>query len=320
MLDFTVAICTYNGAARLPLVLDKLKEQIHTENFQWEIIVIDNNSTDNTSQIIFDYQANWPLSCSLNYFFEPKQGLAYARQCAVEKATGKLIGFLDDDNLPDANWVASAYDFGCKHPHAGAYGGRILANFEKNPPKDFKRISLFLALIDRGGNAHIYERSKGVLPPAAGLVVRREVWLKNVPSKLFLVGRVNKSMLASEDLEALVYIQNAGWEIWYNPNMLMYHQIPNWRLERQYLISLVRGIGLARHHIRMLRLQVWQRPLFSIIYLINDIRRLLIHLWKYKGDIKNNLIASCEWEFLFSSLISPFYILWIHKNQQERYS
>ncbi len=320
MVNFSVAICTYNGASRLPLVLNKLKEQINTEHFTWEVIVIDNNSTDKTSQVVLEFQANWPLFCNLKYFFEPKQGLAYARQSAVEKARGEFIGFLDDDNLPTVDWVASAYDFGCKHPQAGAYGGRIQANFEKNPPQDFKKLALFLAVIDRGANAYIYERRKGVLPPAAGLVVRREVWLENVPSQLFLVGRVKKSMLASEDLEALVYIQNAGWEIWYNPAMLMYHQIPHWRLEKNYLISLVRGIGLARHHIRMLRLQSWQRPLFFIMYLISDVRRLMIHLWKHKGNINDNLVTSCELEFLLSSLVSPFYLFWIHKNKEKSYS
>lgn len=320
MLDFSVGICTYNGANRLPHVLNQLQQQINTDNIQWEIIVIDNNSTDNTAQIVQEFQANWPLSCTLKYFFEPKQGLAYARQSAVEQASGKFIAFLDDDNLPTVDWVASAYAFGCQHPQAGAYGGRIHAALEKNAPQDFKKLALFLALIDRGTNAHIYERRKGILPPAAGLVVQREVWLENVPNKLFLVGRVNKSMLASEDLEALVYIQNAGWEIWYNPEMLMYHQIPNWRLERQYLIKLVRGIGLARHHIRMLRLKIWQRPMFFMIYLINDLRRLLLYLWKYKGNIKNNLSANCEWEYLCSTLISPFYILWLYQSKPQKYS
>lgn len=314
MIDFSVAICTYNGANRLPNVLYKLQEQIHPETLKWEIIVIDNNSQDNTAQVVQEFQSNWSSSSSLKYFFEPKQGLAYARQSAVEQAKGKFIGFLDDDNIPTANWVASAYAFGCEYPQAGAYNGRIHADFETNPPQNFKNLAIFLAIIDRGKKRHVYERRKRILPPAAGLVVRREAWLEHVPSKLFLVGRINKSMLASEDLEALTYIQNAGWDIWYNPDMLIYHQIPSWRLETNYLVSLVRGIGLAKHHIRMIRLQMWQRPLYIIIYLLNDIRKLIIHWWKFKGNIKNNLIATCEFELLSSTIISPFYLFWIRKN------
>ena len=314
MIDFSVAICTYNGGNRLPNVLNKLKAQINTERISWEIVVIDNNSKDNTAQIVKEFQESWPSISAVKYFFEPKQGLAYARQSAVEQSSGKFIGFLDDDNIPTKNWVASAYDFGCKHPQAGAYNGQIQADFETDPPQNFQKIAVFLAIVYRGTKAHIYERRKRVLPPAAGLVLRREAWLSNVPSNLFLVGRINKSMLASEDLEALTYIQNAGWDIWYNPEMHIYHQIPSWRLEESYLVSLIRGIGLARHHIRMIRLKVWQRPLLIIVYLLNDIRRLIIHQWKHKGNIKNDLIATCEWEFLSSSLISPFYLFWMRKS------
>ncbi|MDJ0553642.1 MAG: hypothetical protein QNJ68_04210 [Microcoleaceae cyanobacterium MO_207.B10] len=58
-------------------------------------------------------------------------------------------------------------------------------------------------------------------------------------------------MLASEDLEALSYIQCGGWEIWHNPDMVITHKIPPYRLEKEYLLSLVRGVGLSRHHIRI---------------------------------------------------------------------
>jgi glycosyltransferase involved in cell wall biosynthesis len=309
MIDFSVAICTYNGSSRLPEVLNSLKKQVNTENIRWEIIIIDNNSTDSTAKIVQDFQSQWSFSFSLKYLFEPRQGLAFARQRAVEEAKGKFVGFLDDDNLPTSNWVASAYSFGREHPQAGAYGGKIIGDFEVNPPQDFRKLATFLALVERGEKAYIYERSQGILPPAAGLVIRKQVWCEHVPKQLFLVGRVGKSMLASEDLEAVSHIQNAAWEIWYNPDMLIYHKIPSWRLERNYLISLVRGIGLARHHIRMTRLKLWQRPIFVLLYLLNDLRRIILYLIKYKGEVKNNLVVACEFEFFLSSLFSPLYLL-----------
>ncbi len=63
------------------------------------MIVVDNNSTDITAEIVESYQPNWPQSVPLRYAFAPKQGAAFARQRAVEKAKGEFIGFLDDDNL-----------------------------------------------------------------------------------------------------------------------------------------------------------------------------------------------------------------------------
>jgi glycosyltransferase involved in cell wall biosynthesis len=90
MIDFTVAICTYNGEKRVPEVLDKLKEQVDTEDITWEIIVIGNNSKDNTVEVIKEYQKQWNLSCPINYCLEEKQGLAYARRCAIKNCQSEL--------------------------------------------------------------------------------------------------------------------------------------------------------------------------------------------------------------------------------------
>ncbi|MBD2464473.1 glycosyltransferase family 2 protein [Oscillatoria sp. FACHB-1407] len=321
MVDFTVAICTFNGEKRLPQVLEQLKAQIQTETIFWEVIVIDNNSTDKTADVVRDYQRKWIKNCHLIYCRELKQGLAFARQRAILSAKSNLVGFLDDDNLPSLDWVSQAYQFAQNHPEAGAFGSQIHGDFEKIPPKNFKKIASFLAIVERGEKAFIYEPKRRMLPPGAGLVVRREAWQNHVPKKLLLKGRVNQSMLASEDLEAICYIQNAGWQIWYNPTMHVQHKIPGSRLEPKYLIPLIRGVGLARFHIRMTRTAVWQKPLMPFVYLMNDLRKTFLYFLKYRNSIKTDLIVACEWEFLCSSLISPFYLLkhWINSHLS-RYS
>lgn len=314
MVNFTVAICTYNGEKRLPQVLKQLQAQIHTEAIFWEVIVVDNNSSDKTAEVVRDYQRKWLKNCHLIYCCEPNQGLAFARQRAILSAKSTLIGFLDDDNLPNLDWVSQAYQFGQEHPQAGAYGSQIHGDFEKAPPKNFKKIACFLAVIERGQKAFIYEPKRKMLPPGAGLVVRRSAWQSHVPEKLLLKGRVNQSMLASEDLEAICHIQNAGWQIWYNPTMQVHHKIPSSRLEAAYLIPLIRGIGLARFHIRMTRTAFWKKPFIPLLYLVNDLRKITLFYLKHRKSIKVDLIATCEWEFLCSSLISPFYLCnhWIN--------
>lgn len=308
MVDFTVAIPTYNGEKRLPQVLEGLRSQTNTQHFSWEIIVVDNNSMDNTAKVVQEYQANWPTTSVLKYCFESQQGAAFARQRAVEEGSGTFIGFLDDDNIPASDWVAAAYTFGQAHPKVGAYGSQIYGQFEIEPPENFKKIACFLAIIQRGSEAHCYEPHKKMLPPGAGLVVRKQAWCKNVPRRLVLNHTRKDAGLASEDLEALLHIQKADWEIWYNPNMHVYHQIPRQRLEREYLISLFRCIGLSRHRLRMLRIKAWQRPLAFLAYQVNDLYRLILHLLKHRGALKSDLIAACEMELLWSSLGSPFYI------------
>ena len=309
MPDFTVAIPTYNGEHRLPEVLEKLRSQINTENFSWEILVIDNNSTDRTKEVVEQYQQNWSRVYPLKYIFEPQQGLAFARQRAIEEASGKFIGFLDDDNLPAPEWVAEAFNFGQINDRVGAYGSRSYGEFEVTPPENFTRIAPLLAITDRGSEPLLYEPQKKVLPPGAGLVIRREAWLENVPKQLILGPKGdNQVSQRGEDLESLLYIQQAGWELWYNPKMYIYHRIPRERLEKDYLIKICRETGLSRYHTRMLSVRTWQRPIALLVYMLNDIRKIIFHILKYKRTIGKDLVTTCEMELYVASLISPFYI------------
>jgi glycosyltransferase involved in cell wall biosynthesis len=309
--DFTVAIPTYNGESRVPQLLERLQKQLHTENLSWEIIVVDNNSTDNTAKLIHTYQSNWQHPYPLKYYFEPKQGAAYARKRAMEEARGKLIGFLDDDNYPALDWVAKAYTFGQIYPKAGAYASQIHPDWEIEPPKNFQRIAPFLAITERGNLPLLYNPQTRLLPPSAGLVIRQQAWLKTIIKHTILTGRVAGNMLTSEDLEMLSYIQKAGWEIWYNPEMEIYHHIPYWRLQKEYLIPFFRGIGLSRYVTRMVHVKPWAKPLACIAYMVNDTRKIVLHLLKYRQKLRNDLVAICEMQLFLSSLISPFY-LWKH--------
>lgn len=308
MVDFTVAICTYNGETRVPEVLDSLRSQANTNQFSWEILVVDNNSTDNTARLIREYQENWGDRVKLKYCFESQQGAAFARKRAIKEVRSPLVGFLDDDNVPSPDWVAAAYEFSLEHPKAGAYGSQIHGDFEVELPPKFERIVPFLAITERGSNPLKYTPEKRVLPPSAGLVVRTQAWKESVPERCILTGRTPGNMLTGEDLEAISYIQQAGWEIWYNPAMQVVHKIPRHRLEKEYLIPFFQGIGLSRHVIRMLRVQPSARPLATLAYMANDLRKIIRHWLKYGKGIRTDLVAACEMELFVSSLRSPLYL------------
>lgn len=306
-LDLSVVICTYNGEHRLPKVLDCLLAQLGTENLAWEVLVVDNNSTDGTAQVVEAYRQQWPQDIPLRYAFEPRQGAGYARQSAIHLARSPLLGFLDDDNHPALGWVAAAHRFGQAHPQAGAFGSRIRGDFEATPPPNFDRIGAMLALTERGSEPLIYAPKQKVLPPAAGLVVRRQAWLGSVPEQLSLADAIG-FRAAGEDLEVVLHMQRHGWEIWYNPAMRMQHEIPASRFERDYLLQMFRGIGLSRHRTRMLSVPLWQRPLMAHAYLINDGRKILRHWVKYQGEVVSDTVTACEMTLYLYSLVSPFYI------------
>ncbi len=308
-LDFSVAIPTYNGAERLAAVLESLRWQLNTHGLSWEVIVIDNNSTDDTAALVKKYQRQWSPQVPLRYGFEPRQGAAYARQRAVKMAASPLVGFLDDDTLPNMTWIVSAYRFAQKYPRAGVIASRIRGSFESTPPKNFERIAALLALTERGSQPLMYVPQQKVIPPSAGIVVRRRAWIDNVPEELVLTGRTSTSMLTGEDTESILHIQQAGWEVWYNPQMRLQHQIPSSRLTRQYLRKLCCGIGLSRYRTRMLSIATWQRPLVLPLYVANDVRKILRHCWRYRQDVIYDDVAACELILYTASLVSPFFMV-----------
>ncbi|MFE4105684.1 hormogonium polysaccharide biosynthesis glycosyltransferase HpsE [Almyronema epifaneia] len=307
-IDVTVAIRAYNSATCLPEILRRLKQQQNTSALRWEVIVVDNNSTDSTPAIVQAFQENWPPAFPLRYFVEKKQGATFARWRAIQEASGRLIGFLDDDNLPGDRWVAAVFEFGQAYPQAGAYGSRIVGKFESVPPPHFERIQSFLAIKERGDQPNQYRPQVLSLPAGAGLVVRKQVWLDCVPQTQKLQGPISQSLAAKgEDFEALLYIAQAGWEIWYNPNMQIEHWISSQRLERQYLISLIWAVGLNIYYLRTINASKAQKPLIAARLVAGNFRRLVFHIGRYRFDVFSDTVAACELFFFLSALVSPFW-------------
>ncbi|NEZ61947.1 glycosyltransferase family 2 protein [Leptolyngbyaceae cyanobacterium CCMR0082] len=303
MVDFTVVIPTYNGAQRLPRVLDALRSQNISDSFAWEVVIVDNNSTDGTAAVIEGYQLNWLTTMSLRYVTEPRQGLAYARQCGVEAANGKWVGFLDDDTAPDQNWVTAAYHFGAQHPHAGAYGGQIHGDFEVPPPENFERIKSFLAIKERGPNPHLYQPDVLILPPGAGLVIYKQAWLEAVPAQL------QRTTRGGNDFEISICMHRQGWEIWYNPDMHIYHHIPQKRLEKEALLSLSHTVGSCICELRLINVSVWQVPVIVSRIFLGNLKRIVRHLVQYRLQIRDDVVLMCELVFFIGGFLSPFYLL-----------
>ncbi|KKI98576.1 hormogonium polysaccharide biosynthesis glycosyltransferase HpsE [Prochlorothrix hollandica] len=339
-LNFSIVIPTYNGAQRLPglfACLDRCWHWCQNQDpvMTWEVIVVDNGSQDETRQVVEQYQNQWadrgrdrtnppqpwesgpsapihpgePLPL-VRYAFEPQPGAAHARQRGVTLAQAEWIGFLDDDNWPEPDWIGAALAFAQAHPRTGAIGSQIHGAFATPPPPELDPLLPYLAIVERGDRPLEYLPQKKLLPPSAGLVVRRSVWLTCLPHRLRLTGRTATSMLTAEDLEALAHILRHGWQVWYNPAMVIHHQIPPWRLQASYLLPFFQGIGLSRHVTRILSVPPWQRPLWFGLYIANDLRRILRLLLSHGLPRRSNLVARCYLTLYGYSLLSPFYLGW----------
>ena len=131
-LDASVVVCTYNRCASLAETLDAIGAQQVPPGFRWELIVVDNNSKDDTRGTVERFAACRP-NLAVRYGFEPKQGLSNARNHGIGAATGEFLVFTDDDVLPAADWLATLVQ-GMREHGCDAAGGYIEPLWQAPPP------------------------------------------------------------------------------------------------------------------------------------------------------------------------------------------
>lgn len=117
----TVALCTWNRSQLLDLTLGEMYHLTIPAGVSWELIVVDNGSTDDTEVILSKHRDGLPLRRVL----EARQGLSHARNRAIEEAAGELIVFTDDDVLVDPGWLAAYHEAQGVWPEAFFFGGVI---------------------------------------------------------------------------------------------------------------------------------------------------------------------------------------------------
>ena len=117
--EISVAVCTYNRADVLPKCLESLINQT-TDKELFEVLIIDNNSTDDTKRIALDFCGK---NTNFKYIFEEKQGLSHARNRAIDEAKGTYIAYIDDDAIADKEWVKNILDAIKTDSSMVAFGG-----------------------------------------------------------------------------------------------------------------------------------------------------------------------------------------------------
>jgi glycosyltransferase involved in cell wall biosynthesis len=264
-----IIICTYNNAKLLDCALNAIASQRVSANYDWKVLVVDNNCTDETSAII-EKHINSQKIPGLRRIVEKQQGLTYARICGIRNSTSEWIAFVDDDCLLSENWVEKAIQFASSHPDCGAFGGKVILDWEITPPPIFLKHRATFAAFEKGETAkQIYRNNFHI--PGAGLVVSRTAleksgWL----DKQFLIGREGGKLTAGDDSEIVLRILNAGYELWYTPDCVLHHFIPEKRISEAYLINMIYGLGMAAPYIASLR---WHRSYF--VWLAASILRII---------------------------------------------
>lgn len=239
----SVIICCYNSAERLPETLRHLALQEVPANIPWEIIVINNASTDNTEEVAKREWAKHSSSVPFRIVDQPEPGLSKARDKGFEVATYEYCLFCDDDNWLQNDYVRLAFETMESDPMIGAAGGRGEAVFEGAPPLWFEEHKNLYA-VGLQGNAGDITREKGHLY-GAGMTVRKFGYKQILESHFanVLSDRLGSCLSSGGDTEICFALVLAGYKIYFNPQLHFKHFITQSRLNKEYLVKLKLAIS-----------------------------------------------------------------------------
>jgi glycosyltransferase involved in cell wall biosynthesis len=241
----SIVVCCHNSAGRLPETLAHLARQRAT-GIPWEVIVVDNASTDGTAEVA---RRLWPElpPAPLRIVRESRLGLSYARQRGLAEARYELVSFVDDDNWVCSGWVQTAHEIMASHPDVGACGGFNEAEFETPAvPQWFQEYQGCYSVGAQGSAPGDVTWTRDWLW-GAGLTVRQSAWraLADAGFRPRLVDRRGVALTSGGDHELCAALRLAGWRLWYDPRLCLMHFLPSFRLTWKYLRRLHRGSGPA---------------------------------------------------------------------------
>jgi len=235
----TVAICTWNRAKLLDQTLARMHELRVPSDVEWELLVVNNNCTDDTDAVIARHQGALPI----RRLFEPRQGLSNARNCAVAAARGNLLIWTDDDVLVEPQWLAAYIEAAGRWPEAVYCGGAIEPWFEITPPRwiseNVNCLKAMLLKADLGSEERYYSGTE--MPAGANMGFRTEV-LKTYRFDTNL-GRTGNDNISGEDNAVIDALRSRGLRGVWIPCARVKHFVTKQRLTRHYLWAFYYGCG-----------------------------------------------------------------------------
>ncbi len=235
----TVAICTWNRAKLLDQTLTQMHELQIPSDVEWELLVVNNNCTDDTDAVIARHQGALPI----RRLFEPRQGLSNARNCAVEAATGELILWTDDDVVVEEGWLSAYAEAACTWPEATYFGGPVFPWFEDEPP-DWVREHLgglggTYALLDLGSVGRPFSAEE--VPLGVNMAFRIEA-LRSHPFDVRL-GRSGDKLISGDEVDMFRQLNAEGKSGRWVEGARLRHFVPASRMTAEYVSEWFRGAG-----------------------------------------------------------------------------
>lgn len=248
-MDFTVNVCTYNRANNLPRCLGALARQKGVEHLDWEVQVVDNNSSDGTRDMVERLAKELPIK--IRYTFEAEQGLNYARNTGVRQSEGTYFSYVDDDIEVSPDWLAALHGNFVRND-ADAVGGRIHLDPSTRLPAWIRDNEMkgFLGFQDFGDEPFRMDGAQRY-PFGGNMSFHRRV-VERIGYFNPLLGRKGAGTKRSElfkgaETDYFHRLAASGDpRIFYEPRAIVYHQVMPFQIEKKYFRTIHGNAGFQR--------------------------------------------------------------------------
>jgi glycosyltransferase involved in cell wall biosynthesis len=237
----SVVICTWNRSRLLRLTLEQMTCLDVPPGIVWELIVVNNNCSDDTDAVLAEYRDRLPLV----RLFEPTPGKSFAGNLAVREAKGEYIIWTDDDVLVASDWLKAYVNAFAQWPDADIFAGAIDPWFEEAPPRwlesVFSKIAAAYAALDYGPTG--FDLTFETYPYGANMALTRTAQLRE-PYDTRLGPRPNSGIRGEEMIMARRLLATGSRGRWV-PEAKVRHFIPPQRQSLRYLREYFFGSGEA---------------------------------------------------------------------------
>lgn len=236
----SIVICSYNRASYISGALDSLYHQsAGLDNF--EAIIVDNNSTDNTAQVFKQWRSSH-ANGSFTYLTESKQGASFARNTGAKGAKGQWLCFMDDDAIANSNYVENIIKHIKTKPEAIGFGGRIIPKYIPSAPEWMSYyVSSLVGNFDYAPTACAFENGK--YPLESNMIVKKDIYDSIGGFNTQLPGVVGTLRIGGEGKELFYKILALGHTIYYDPTICVEHVVEVKKLTPEYMYRVASGIG-----------------------------------------------------------------------------
>jgi glycosyltransferase involved in cell wall biosynthesis len=239
-LKISLVICTYNRSAYIEDAMESLYNQtLPRENY--EVIVVNNNSSDNTQQICEAFIASHN-DAQFYYFNEPEQGASFARNTGARHVHSPLLCFMDDDAVAESDYLEKIVRFFDEHPDAGGLGGRIIPKYIPAEPEWMSHYVSSLV-----GHFHYSDAvtafRPGKYPLESNMIIRKKDFDAVGGFNNALPGVVGTLRIGGEGKDFFLKLQALGRTIYYDPAIRVQHVVETSKLTKEYLYRVASGIG-----------------------------------------------------------------------------